>query len=298
MIGPGWSVDRDLETPVGHPQRPRHGRDLLTDEGAADIYEPNDRKEIAYDGGFLVLSKTLRLTIDALRDADLPLETLALEPLDDTGLTQLVADAVRVPTILGRDLAALVLEKTGGNPFFVQRFLQSLANGGHLHFVEPMGAWQWDTEAIRSLDITDNVVEFLVRQLLELPEEARALLQVAACLGNRFSLDALDRVADRSEAERVALLATAIEAGQILPIGSGWRRLAAGGIEPGDAHSEDLDFRFAHDRVQQAAYSLLSEPRRAELHHRIGLAAAARLDAQADASLVFEAHQDIYIYLE
>ncbi len=215
--------------------------------------------------------------LETMREAGVRIEEIALSPMDERSVTELVSDATGSPAIIARELARLIVDKTAGNPFFLRQFLRQLVDDGHLAFVEDMGGWQWDLEAIARLEITDNVVELVMRRMLELDEDSRELLQLAACVGNRFDLASLALVAETSPAATARALLPALEIGQVLPLGSGWRRFLAEGAEMEDLGASDIEFRFAHDRVHQAAYALIPAERKARTHLGIGRALEQRM---------------------
>jgi len=124
-------------------------------------------------------------------------------------------------------------------------------------------------------------VEFLASQLQRLPEETRKVLELAACIGNRFELATLSRVYGRPEAETAAALWHALQEGLILPTSEVYKfyqeplGLGAPGMAPHPAH-----YRFLHDRVQQAAHSLIPEQDRQRTHLDIGRRLLATASAQ------------------
>src|SRR5262249_56034606 len=90
---------------------------------------------------------------------------ITLAPLAPEHLRQLVADALRCEAPRSAPLAALVHEKTGGNPFFAIQFISSLAEEGLLTFAHDAGSWSWDLDRIHAKRYTDNVVELVVGKL-------------------------------------------------------------------------------------------------------------------------------------
>src|SRR5262249_51991383 len=147
-------------------------------------------------------------------------------------------------------LTELAHEKTAGNPFFAIQFLSSLAEEGLLKFDHRQAQWSWDLERIHAKGYTDNVVDLMVVKLSRLARETRNALQQFACLGNSADFALLTMVCGDSEDEMHAALREAIQAGLVL-------------------RSEGA-YRFLHDRVQEAAYSLIPQGLRAEAHLRIG----------------------------
>jgi signal transduction histidine kinase len=163
-------------------------------------------------------------------------------------------------------LAVLVHRKTGGNPFFAVHFLGTLEQRGLLGFVASTGSWRWDADRIATADFTDNVVDLLVARVRRLPPDTQTVLQICACLGSAFDLGLLSRAFARDVACLEASLRPALEGELLLRTGT---RL-----------------RFGHDRVQEAAYSLIPEEERPAIHLRVGRLLAEHVDEREGA--IFE----------
>ena len=199
------------------------------------------------------------------------LPVLRLDSLSEPDLDALLADMLQTPPAQIRPLAAALFAKTGGNPFFTIAFLTRLQREGALRPNPQRGRWEWDRTAILARPASDNVVDFLVAGLNELPEATAESLVAAACLGNELTLGLLalaTGVAPPALAER---LLPALERGILIAADA----LAFHRAEPG------LALQFCHDRMQQAAYLLRDDAWRDRLH----LAMARRFAAAADAAL-------------
>src|SRR6185503_2737458 len=112
-------------------------------------------------------------------------------------------------------LAELVCEKTQGNGFFVNQFLKSLFEERLLVFNHKQEAWQWDTEQIRSRNVTDNVVALMADKIQKLPMATQQVLQLAACIGSRFDLQTLTTINQQTLGETCAQLWPALTEGLI-----------------------------------------------------------------------------------
>ena len=148
-------------------------------------------------------------------------------------------------------------DKTGGNPFFTIQFLTALAEEKLLVFSPEAGRWEWDLKRIRAKRYTENVVDLMVGKLVRLKPAAQEALQWLAALGNTADFAMLALILGRSADAIHAALWEAVQAGLVL------RR--------------DETYAFLHDRVQEAAYSLIPEAARPERHLRIGRILASSL---------------------
>lgn len=211
---------------------------------------------------------------------------IELAPLNIGQVAALLGDALRVDAAACAGLAALCHRKTGGNPFFLNQFLQAMAEAGHLRYVADGDHWTWDLAAIGAQHTTDNVADLLAAKILRLPPQARSLLQLGASIGGRFDLATLAIVAELEPAQAQAALWPALAAGLVQPQGGDYKYVMApaNGAVAGDG-ADAVSYRFLHDRVQQAAYLLAAPDQRAARHLGIGRlllahASPASLDAR------------------
>src|SRR6185295_11020206 len=222
----------------------------------------------AYRDNEVGASHPLMRKLDAIRQAGAAMDEIALAPLARDDVARLLADALHSEPARAAPLAQLVHEKTGGNPFFAIQFLSALAEEELLVFDHGKGSWSWDLDRIHAKGYTSNVVELMVGKLGRLPVETQTALQQLACLGNSAEITLLAVVLGTSEAQVHAALGE----GVLLEL-----------VERREAR-----YRFAHDRVQEAAYSLIPEPMRAEMHLRIGRLLVARTPPEKRDEVIFE----------
>ena len=213
-------------------------------------------------------SHPLLRTLEAIRDAGARVHEIVLAPLrlDDVG--RLVADALHCEPERARPLAELVQEKTAGNPFFAIQLLTALAEEGLLVFDPAVPAWQWDVDRIRAKSYTDNVVDLMAGKLKRFSAITQEALKQLACLGNVAEVSTLALVHGETEEAMHAALWEAVHAGVVF--------------------REDSTYKFLHDRIQQAAYTLIPEEHRAEVHLRIGRVLLASMTANELAEHLFD----------
>lgn len=221
----------------------------------------------------------LSTTFSKLRDGRVNLREHRLEPLTLSQVNQLIADTLHVTPDRCASLAHISMEKTQGNPFFLNQFLAALYEDGLIYFAQ--GHWCWDEDRIRDQEMTDNVVDLMVGKIQKLSPNTQKILQMAACIGSPFTLRILSIVHERTPQDTAADLWQAMAERLILPLDNSYR------LHPqGDAAASR--YRFVHDRVQQAAYSLISEDERLPLHLKIGRLALDQFAPEEFENRIFE----------
>ncbi|MBD2552820.1 AAA family ATPase [Limnothrix sp. FACHB-708] len=231
----------------------------------------------------------LMLTIGELKKASLTVNTITLLPLSLEHTNCLVADTLKCSQELSKPLTQLVDRKTQGNPFFTTQFLKALHEDGYIVFDRDQGYWQCDIAQVNALTLTDDVVEFMALQLRKLPTATQEVLKLAACIGNRFELATLAIIFQQSPTATAAALWGALQEGFILPntqMYSFFHSQEAN--ETTEKIQANLIYRFLHDRVQQAAYSLISSDQKKLIHLTIGQLLQAKLSATERKAKLFD----------
>ncbi|MEH1925166.1 AAA family ATPase [Nostoc sp.] len=217
----------------------------------------------------------LMLTLNDIQKTAATINTITLAPLSQEQLNQLVAETLKCTENLALPLSQLVLQKTQGNPFFAIQFLKALHHENLIQFNFESGCWQCDITQINEQSITDDIVAFMGLQLRKLSLSTQNILQLAACIGNQFDLVTLAIVAEQFETETSADLWQALQEGLVVPISELYKLYQGESNEKlarqNKSNNKHLaKYRFSHDRVQQAAYSLISENQKQLTHLKIG----------------------------
>ncbi len=172
-----------------------------------------------------------------------------IEPLTDTDILELVAELTGRSLTEAQALGRLTADRSGNNPLLARQFLTFLADSGRLT-PHPDGGFGWALDRVMAAGLPADLAETLAARLHGLAPEARDVLSAAACVGAAF------------------------EPGLVLELSGLPRRvfdvvlhdLQRQGLLAADART----WRFAHDRIQEAAHGLLAEEARRALHRRIG----------------------------
>ena len=224
----------------------------------------------AYRDNEVFAAHPLVLTLDAVRKVDARVSTITLQPLTPSSLNRLIADTLHCAESLSITLTELVMQKTQGNPFFATQFLKVLHQENLIAFDAEAGCWQWDIVGVRGAALTDNMVEFMALQLEKLPSTTQNVLKLAACIGTQFDLQTLAIVSQQSPAAVATALWNALQEGLILPQNGTYRSYMGQSTHDSAQALQTVNYTFLHDRIQQAAYSLIPESHKAEIHYRIG----------------------------
>ena len=204
----------------------------------------------AYRDNEVSASHPFIITVGDIRQEGAKINTISIGNLSKENVNELIADAVNTTPDKTKELTQLVYQKTSGNAFFVNQFLKSLYQENLLWFNFDTLQWEWDMVKATEKNITDNVVELMAGKIKKLPEATQKPLKTGACIGNSFDLATLSIIEAIEENEIVKSLHEALAEGLIVPAAN--------------------MYRFTHDRIQQAVYSLIADKDRNHAHLTIG----------------------------
>jgi AAA+ ATPase superfamily predicted ATPase len=206
-------------------------------------------------------------TLNSIRQSGAIVHEIVLKPLSLRDVIRFIADTFRCDRVCVRSLARLVYQKTAGNPFFVIQFVTALREEHLIEFEAQDAAWKWNLAEIKNRGFTDNVVELMIRKLRRLPTATQEVLRLLACLGANAETVTPAVANGGSEEEIHSALWEAVRAGLVL------RRTDS--------------YKFLHDRVREAAYLLIPQVSRAEVHLHIGRRLMAKLTPKEIAESIF-----------
>jgi len=189
--------------------------------------------------------------IKSCEEDDIVINRVHVENLNQDDILNLLSDTLKLDLQVVKPLAKTLFNHTDGNAFYVTQIIQSLFEQGFLSFDDQQQRWTWDDNVIGEMEIPDNVVDLMIQRVQRLESATQNLLKKASCIGNSFLTSDLELLLKVSFAEFEKPLISAQEEGLIL--------------------EESEGYRFLHDRIQQAVYSLIPEDDRKKLHYEFGL---------------------------
>ncbi|MFA5518097.1 MAG: serine/threonine-protein kinase PknK, partial [Spirochaetota bacterium] len=204
--------------------------------------------------------------VEFLKESRIIINTIKLGAISLEDFLNLLLDTFKCSAEKALPLAELIHDKTGGNPFFFIQFIKTLYDEQMINCTQETG-WEWDMDKIKSMEVTENVVELMAEKISTLSPAGIEILKVCACIGNRFDLETLSIVYEKSMDEIIADLSEVIKEGMIF-------------------YSEYF-YRFLHDRIHEAAYSLIPDKEKPALHYRIGKWVMKNRDEKSLKEMVF-----------
>jgi predicted ATPase/serine phosphatase RsbU (regulator of sigma subunit) len=225
------------------------------------------------------------LHLEELNKRSVPITHIVLSPLEVEHIANLLSDSTEQIHTSIQHFAELIHTKTGGNAFFVSQFILSCYKQGFI-YINHDGEWQWNIDSIHNEVATDNVITFLLKHIRQLPVETRRLLSLAACIGHQFDIATLALFHEKTIKETAIDLDPALKEGFIIPLDSNYRYLTY--FSPSRDSTLHVTFKFLHDRVQQAAYAIIDEGKRREVHLWNGRVMLARYRRESNEKELFD----------
>ncbi len=209
-------------------------------------------------------SHPLMMAMEGMEKSGVRINSIALKPLEIDHVAHLIGDSFLRPKEEVLPLAQLCLEKTFGNPLFINQLLTLLYREGAIRFDDASRKWTWELQKIQGAAMVDDIAELLKTRLTRLSAETQSVLQMGACIGIVFDLKTLSVIFDRPFSEISQHLREAVNEQLITPGEEDYP------FSSDTERDRNVSFRFIHDRVHQAAYNLVSEETAKEVHLRIG----------------------------
>jgi len=211
----------------------------------------------AYRNNEVSPSHPLMMMIDELERNKKTVNSIELTPLNKSDIANLVGDTLHIAPDSCHELSEIIFTKTNGNPFFIRQILLSLFEKEAIYFSDKSQSWLYNISKVKDTTISDNVIELMLDLLHRSSPEALNTLKVASCIGNRFDLKTLSTASDLTIEETTDQLSEAIQLGIV--------------VSKGTSIDKSVNkYAFQHDKIQQAAFSLLSIDEKQQTQLKIG----------------------------
>ena len=175
------------------------------------------------------------------------------------GLTQLrTASSSQMVTALLKkgqvapELKRLILDRSSGNPLFVEEFTYSLLESGA---IQQQGRQFVLTTKASEIQLPDTIQGIIAARLDRLDNRLKYTMQLASVIGREFTFRILEAITDMQE-----------EIKSYLHHLQGLELIYEKTLFP------DLEYIFKHALTQEVAYNSLLQKRRKEIHRKIALA--------------------------
>lgn len=221
----------------------------------------------AYRDNEVSVDHPLSMALDKINNIGIPINRIILTSLTQIDLENFLADSFNCDTFQVKSLAASLLEKTYGNPFFINQILKVLYQNKLLKFIEKKQELLWDASNSEINLITENIISLLTFRIHQLPDKAQSLLKLASCIGHIFDLNTLATINELSVSDTRETLSEAISLNLVVPLD---RNLQPAYGHKKSKHLKVHRYQFIHDHIQHAAYSLIEEDIRKQIHLQIG----------------------------
>jgi predicted ATPase len=200
---------------------------------------------------------------------------ISLKPLSSEDSNTLV-DSLLTIADLPQPLRRLILQKTEGNPFFVEEVVRTLIDNGTV-VRDEVGAHWYAVAEVETIHLPDNIQALLLARIDQLEKETRYTLQLASVIGREFYYRVLNFISDRAVAldkqleilQQVDLIREA-------------------------ARTPELAYMFRHELTRDAAYNSILHRRRRQFHRYV----AEAMEALFAGRLAEEAHRLAYHFQE
>jgi len=201
-----------------------------------------------------------------LSNTSLKINTIVLKELKLDHVYQFLCDTLNnANTNELHELAEYLYEKTKGNPFQMKEYLKYAKENSLFFKNEDM--WKWSIqEIINSLNFTDEI-DLMSTRIKGLSLEEQSILQKAACLGGPFEQALLKIICSDIPGKFSITIQKLISEQFLVPVTD--EREIQEFIQD-DKCIISREIKFKHDSIQQAAYALLSEKEKYDLHLEVG----------------------------
>jgi predicted ATPase/DNA-binding CsgD family transcriptional regulator len=177
-------------------------------------------------------------------------ERLALEirlkPLTRPNITEMIRAIFEIDRPIKLDFLDLIVNLTGGNPFFVEEVLKSLVETGGIYLSNGV----WERRPVVDLQVPASIRDAVQQRLESMTADAGKVVTLMAVVGRHSNFELLQVLTGFEENKLIQLLKTLIEAQLIV-------------------EAVPDQFAFRHELTREAVYSGLMQRERKMLHNMI-----------------------------
>ena len=174
---------------------------------------------------------------------------IQLKPLTIQQTQQMMESLLTIEN-LPSETKAIILEKTEGNPFFVEEVIRLLIEQGVIY--QEGGCWK-AKEGIGELTVPDTIQSVILSRIDRLHEEVKYVLQCASVIGRVFQRRLLGYLAGHEETMEEYL-----------------SQLEAGELVYKERILPELEYAFKHALTQEATYQRMLSRQQRAFHGRVG----------------------------
>lgn len=220
---------------------------------------------VAYRDNEVSVDHPFILMTDSLKKVGVSIKSILLNPLSERDIQNLLCSTLKRSDEAVTVLAKLLAVKTGGNPFFLVQQLYNLFERKLIYLDASDYSWNWDYSKIQKIGLSDNIIDLLTKKIATLPEETKELVRIASFLGNKFDIQSLILVSQKSFQNVIKNLWPALKEGilesrsenySFSEMFSSESKIFLNESNVDWLDNVQLEYKFLHDKVQQASYFL------------------------------------------
>ncbi|MDX1683904.1 MAG: adenylate/guanylate cyclase domain-containing protein [Saprospiraceae bacterium] len=189
-----------------------------------------------------------------------------LDPLDTTSFEKIIFDIIHRSDDDVNELSNYLFKVTNGNLRYLKDFFLTAIDKNTFIFNPERNHWVFDLERVKSIEIPEDSLDFVMDKVDRLEEDTSELLSFIAIYGEQFNQGTLEKYFKEFEGHANHLKQIE-DAGLIQPVGV---KSIQAEVTNGNRSRSDM-YDFVHVKLQQRLYQTIPQSKKSELHRQIGL---------------------------